>query len=106
MSDAFDPASVDVVALSPDRSTVDLVIVQSGEWTGSDTQLESLQAKIQSYVGYALDGQLVEQYPEVEGLPWRIVIDCQTGPPDALASAVFAHVAQVLPTYGGSLDVR
>jgi len=106
MSDAFDAASIDLVGLSPDGSTVELFLVQSGAWTGSDTQVGSLQAKIQNYVGYAADGQMVRQYPEVEGLPWRIVVDCQTGQPDEKSQAVFAHLAQALPTYGGGIEVR
>lgn len=106
MSDAFDPASIDLVGLTPDGSTVELFIVQCGPWTGSENQIGTLQAKIQNYVGFALDGQLESQYPEVRGLPWRIVIDSQTGEPDAKAQTVFTHLAQALPNYGGSLEVR
>jgi hypothetical protein len=106
VNDAFDSASIDLVGLSPDGSTVDLFLVQSGPWTGSEAQIGTLQAKIQNYVGFAVDGQLARQYPEVEGLPWRIVIDSQTGEPDEKAQAVFAHLARALPNYGGSLEVR
>ena len=106
MSDAFDPATIDLVGLSPDGSTVDLFLVQSSPWTGTEIQIGTLQAKIQNYVGFAVDGQMARQYPEAEGLPWRIVIDSQTGEPDAKAQAVFAHLEQALPTYGGSLEVR
>lgn len=106
VSDAFDASSIDLVGLSPDGSSVELFIVQSGPWTGSESQIGTLQAKIQNYVGYAVDGQMLRDYPEVDGLPWRIVMDCQTGEPDGRAAAVFAHLSQALPQYGGDVKVR
>jgi hypothetical protein len=42
----------------------------------------SLQDKLHAYVSYALDGQMVQMYPELSSRPWRIVIRCLTGPPD------------------------
>jgi hypothetical protein len=104
--DAFETAKIDLVGVSPDGSTVLIYLVQAGAWTGSDEQVASLQAKIQNYVGFASDGQMVRTYPEVAGLPWRIVVDCQTGPPDARSAAVLAFVDNALAQHGGSLTVQ
>jgi AAA lid domain len=96
VTDAFAEQTIDLVGVSPDGSTVLIYLVQSTAWTGSDAQVRSLQAKIQNYVGFALDGQLVRTYPKVHGLPWSIVVDCQTGPPDTRSAEVLAHAATAI----------
>lgn len=98
----FDAFKVDFVALSADGA-VELYIVQGHPWTGSDAQLNSLQAKVHNYVGYALDGQLSRDYPETVDRPWEIVVDCQAGAPDERAQYVLAELAKRLRPYGGSL---
>src|SRR5262245_30941710 len=60
----FDAGKVDLVAESAE-GIIDLVIVQDQAWTGSESQLASLQSKVQTYVSFALDGGLAEQFPEV-----------------------------------------
>jgi hypothetical protein len=106
MPDNFNDAKVDLVAQSPDGASVLLYVVQAQPWTGSDEQIASLQAKIHNYVGFVLDGQMERTYPDVAGLPWEIVIDCQTGLPDPVSEGVLGHLAEVLPRYGGSLAIR
>jgi hypothetical protein len=98
----FDAVKVEVVALSAD-GTVNLYIVQDQPWTGSDAQLNSLQAKVHNYVGYALDGQLARDYPETVGKPREIVVDCQSGAPDDRTQHLLAELAKRLGPYGGSL---
>jgi Family of unknown function (DUF6572) len=98
----FDAVKVDVVSLSSD-GTVELYIVQDHQWTGSDAQLNSLQAKVHNYVGYALDGQLARDYPETVDKPWQIVVHCQTGAPDERTQYVLSELTKRLRPYGGSL---
>lgn len=101
----FDPNRVDVVAESAE-GIIELVIVQDQRWTGSAAQTSSLQAKVQTYVSFAVDGPLVQQFPEAAGRPWRIVINCLSGQPDKRTQATLDMVASRLPEYGGSLLVR
>jgi hypothetical protein len=101
----FDADKVDVVAESAD-GLIELVIVQDQPWTGSDSQLSSLQAKVQTYVSFALDGGLSQQFPEAAGRPWCIVINCLTGQPDNRTASVLDVLATRLPEHGGSLLVR
>lgn len=75
-------------------------------WTGSDAQLESLQAKVQTYVAFALDGELAERFPEAIGKPWRIVVNCLAGEPDSRTAQVLDVLGTRLPDHGGSLLVR
>lgn len=101
----FDAGSVDLVAESAD-GIVELVIVQDQQWTGSDAQLASLQEKVQTYVSFAIDGGLAQQFPEVAGRPWRIVVNCLSGEPDERTNGSLEVLASRLPEYGGSLLVR
>lgn len=80
-----------------------LFIVRDEPWSGSDEELLSLQQKIHSYVGFAADGQLVEQYPETAGSPWQIVIRSFGGEPDPRSIRLIDELAQRIPSYGGSL---
>lgn len=86
--------------------TVELHLVQSSDWTGSEAQLQSFQQKIQTYVAYALDGGLVAAYPETQGLPWRIVVHSQAGPPDPRTQQVIGLLGTRLPRYGGTIATR
>jgi hypothetical protein len=101
----FDPGKVDLVAESAD-GVMEIMVVQDQQWTGSDAQLTSLQDKVQTYVSFALDGGLVQQFPEADGRPWRIVINCLTGDPDERTKASLDVLASRLHDYGGSLLVR
>jgi hypothetical protein len=99
----FDPTKVDLVALTPNKSTVQLYIVQDAPWTGSDEQLPSLQDKVHTHVSYAVDGQLARDHPRVTALPWQIVLDCQAGGPDARTTAALAELAALVTRHGGNL---
>jgi hypothetical protein len=105
-SPLFDPAKVDLVTLSPDETTVELVIVADSGWSGSDEQIRSLQEKIQTYVGFAVDGHLAASYPDVADRPWTIVLRCGGDPPDARTAEVLERTAGPVRSYGGDLQVR
>ena len=102
----FDPLKVDLVALASDGAAVEVIIVNDSPWTGSDAQIMSLQQKIQAYVGFVLDGQMVATYPDTDGLPWRIVIVAQAGPPDPRSADVISRVADKVREFGGDLLLR
>ena len=101
----FDASKVDLVAESAD-GVIELVIVADAPWTGSHAQLSSLQDKVQTYVSFALDGQMERSFPEAAGRPWRIVVAAQAGGPDERTSSVLHTLADRLPQYGGSLLIR
>lgn len=99
----FDASKIDLVATTPDGATVELIIVNDTPWTGSDAQVRSLQEKIHNYVGYAADGQLIDAFPHLSSLPWRIVIKDLAGPPDLRTQDVITKVAEVVRRHGGDL---
>jgi hypothetical protein len=99
----FDATKVDAVAVTPEEDAVLLYIFEREGWTGADEQLLSLQEKIQTYVGHAVDGQLLRDYPETAHLPWRIVIESQAGPPDSRSAEMIDRLADPVRRYGGDL---
>lgn len=101
----FDPSKVDLVSIAAD-GTVELGLVQANAWTGSEAQVNSFQEKIQTYVSYAVDGGMVEAYPQTQGLPWRIVVHSQAGDPDPNTQHVIGALATRLSAYGGAIESR
>ena len=101
----FDPTQVDVIGESRD-GVIELIVVRAHPWTGSEAEVASLQAKVQTYVSFALDGGLLEQLPETAGKPWRIVVNSLAGEPDSRTRQVLEVLATRLPLHGGSLLLR
>ena len=71
------PNVVDLIL--PEGDAVVLVMIEKRRW-GSATQLHELEEKLNRYLGYVLDGYLVRHYPEWEGSPVEIRIDCVEAP--------------------------
>jgi hypothetical protein len=96
------PTVVDLVSLSPDAATCLLHIIEVEQW-GKHPNPENLNAKLMSYIAFALDGQLVATYPEVEGLQVAIEIDCYFRLARSAESDLRA-VKQLVASYG--IDLR
>ena len=47
-----------------------------GAWNGGPEQFRQIEEKINRYMGYVLDGHLVTHYPQYEGRPVAIRLDC------------------------------
>ena len=74
------PAMMDLITTDPASGSVVLVMVESRAWGASTQQLRQIEEKINRYLGYALDGFLVEQYPQYEGRKVTIRLDCSERP--------------------------
>jgi len=86
MSGIADTNILDVVAQDAD-GTYMLVMIEDRPWDTDPIQAEQLQEKINTYANYILDGSFTRQYPETEGRPVRIRLDCTESP-----TGHFAHV--------------
>jgi hypothetical protein len=82
------PNVVDLVMSHPESGEVMLIVVHNDVWTGSPEELRLLGAKLDTYASYALDGQLVDDFPQHEGKPVRIQLDCLAKPTGAVAAAL------------------
>jgi len=67
---------IDVVAHDPKTDEVTLVLVEQRPWGDRGELLPGLQCKFSTYLTYALDGQLVADYPQFSGKPIRFDLRC------------------------------
>lgn len=71
---------IDIVVHDPKTDTVILCMVEVRDWGDAGALLPDLQAKFDTYLTYALDGQLGEDYPEVAGKPLRFELRTECPP--------------------------
>jgi hypothetical protein len=70
------PEVIDVVAHDPKTDEVMLVMVEGRSWGDRGELLPELQNKFSTYLTYALDGQLAEDYPQFAGKRIRFELRC------------------------------
>jgi hypothetical protein len=76
---------IDFVARTTDGDAL-LVAVEGREWDGSVEQLYELQEKVNRYVSFALEGEMVERYPHFAGRSVTIELRAVSAPDPATAS--------------------
>ncbi len=67
-----DASTIDFVAHDPKRDEVLLVMVHEQAWGGSGHGLPALQAKFNTYLAFATDGQFTAAYPQLSRKPIHI----------------------------------
>ncbi len=76
------PGVLDALGRDGETGEVVLVMLEPRPWNGGETQLIQLQEKLNSYLSFALDGEMVEQLPQLVGVPVRIQLACAEPPPE------------------------
>jgi hypothetical protein len=71
---------IDLITLDAESDEVVLVMIERRPWGASDRQFAQIEEKINRYLGYVLDGFLVQQYPKYEGKRVRLRLDCAEAP--------------------------
>lgn len=92
------PKVVDLISLDRERDEVVLLMLEQRPWGSTPEQLRQLEAKFNGYLGYALDGFLAAQYPDYQGKPVCIRLDCVMTPGEeerAMFSAMQRFAASV-----------
>ncbi|HEV2787676.1 MAG TPA: DUF6572 domain-containing protein [Solirubrobacteraceae bacterium] len=78
------PEEIDVIAEDVDGSAL-LSIVQTGPWSKDGARERNrLKRKLNVYLRYALEGQMVATYPSLAGRPVVIALMYDEQPPAAL----------------------
>ncbi len=77
-----EPDVIDVVSHDPKTDAVVLSMVEERDWGEEGALLPELQAKLNTYLAYVLDGQLAKDYPQVAGKPVRIRLHYTHAPGD------------------------
>lgn len=72
---------VDFIAKGKSPNEWKMVLVEEGPWAGPiDDQLRRIQGRIYDCIDAALDGQLMEKFPESKGKRVVIQLDCYNVP--------------------------
>lgn len=100
-----DPSVVDAAGV--DRATGEVVLTVADAWTWDDsrTHLLVLQEKINRYLGFVGDGELLENYPASEGRAVRIDVVFKHRP-GAEGERFLDQAAEVVAANGFSLTWR
>lgn len=93
------PAVIDLITADADGETVILVMIERRPWGASAQQFKQIEEKVNRYMGYALDGFLVEHYPQHREKQVRIRLDCAEEPQGEAAKFV-AAMEQTIERYG------
>jgi len=96
---------IDIVAHDDKAGEVALIMLESRPWDDSEEQLFQLQEKLNTYLSFALDGEMAESYPDLVKLPLRVQIDCVTRPEGATLDFL-SHVHDQIAFQGIKLEVR
>ena len=98
------PNVIDLIAHDPKREIWTLVIVEEREWDGSVGRMREIQAKVEAYLEFALDGPMTEKYPDSAGKAKRIEFTCWTQPEGSTAEFL-GKLAQFVRNYGMEFQV-
>ena len=71
---------IDFVAHDPKTDSVILCMCEARDWGDRGALLPELQQKFSTYLAYALDGQLLEDYPAMSGKPIRFELRTHFAP--------------------------
>jgi hypothetical protein len=74
------PAIVDLIELDRETGHVVLAMIERRGWDCSQGQFKQIEEKLNRYMGYVLDGHLTSHYPQYDGRPVRIRLDCAHAP--------------------------
>jgi hypothetical protein len=95
---------IDFLGFDKNAGEVLLKMVETRPWTPGSAQLFQLQEKLNAYLSFALDGEMLEAYPQFAQKPVRVRLECATAPgPDE--SAFFQHVYEQTLLQGIAFDV-
>jgi hypothetical protein len=96
-----DPGAIDDVRV-PRRGAIELVVHHDGRWDGADQRQVLLQEKVNRYLEYVVDGDLVADNPAARGRRWVVVVET-AAEPDARTQAYLRAADRELRRAGGGV---
>ena len=90
------PRGLDALAFDGETGEAVLIMVEPRPWDGSEQRLFQLQEKVNSYLSFALDGEMTDAFPHLAGKPVRLQLDCAVAPDsmtEHFITAVREHIA-------------
>ena len=78
------PAVIDFLKFDAQAGRVHLVLFERKPWDLNSEQPFLLQEKLNAYLSFVLDGEMLEVYPAFQGKPICICLECAEAPPNEL----------------------
>lgn len=100
------PQIIDLIASDPESREVVLVVIERRPWGSVPNQLQQFDEKLNRYMTYVLDNFLVKQYPQYEGVPVRIQINCAERPTEEHVLRFLEGVGMVCEQNGLNFAVK
>jgi hypothetical protein len=89
---------IDLVSHNPQTDIVSLGMIEERDWDGSEQRILELEAKIQNYFSFIVDGQLRRLYPDYVDKPVEMRLFC-SNLPDSSAEAFLNQVREKLSEF-------
>jgi hypothetical protein len=99
------PSVIDLITVDPASGRLRLVMVERRAWGTDPQQLRQIEEKINRYMGYVLDGFLLEHHPEYQGKEVEIQLECAE-PPHAEAARFVEAAGHAIRSHGLDLVVN
>jgi hypothetical protein len=99
------PHVIDIISHDANTGTVTLIMLEPRPWDGSEIRLFQLQEKINAYLSFALDGEMLEAYPQFAGQKVCLQLDC-AGMPDSDVVGFLSTVRDQIAFQGIDFQVR
>lgn len=98
---------IDLLVTDKEKNFVRLIIADHLDWEEFDEgdHLELLQDKINAYLHFVEDGQLIRTRPDLEGVPVVIRVDAKY-PPSKEASKFYRLAGPLVAEAGVSLELH
>jgi hypothetical protein len=100
------PDKIDLFITDKDKAHVLLVITDHLDWEEFDEEfhLELLQDKLNAYLHFIEDGELIKTRPDLEGLPITIRVDAKY-PPSSEATNFYRQAGPMVAQAGAALEL-
>lgn len=95
---------IDLLGFHHASGEVVLTMVETRPWAEGSPQLYQLQEKLNAYLSFILDGEMLEAYPQFAGKPVRVRLECAT-PPGPGEMAFLQHVHEQTGLQGIAFEV-
>ncbi len=95
---------IDFMGFDQTSSEVLLTMVELRPWKPESPQLFQLQEKLNAYLSFILDGEMLESYPQFAQKPVRLRLECAT-PPGPEETAFLQHVYEQTLLQGIAFEV-
>lgn len=74
------PDVIDLVTHDPATDEIVVIMIEDRTWSVDPEQVDQLLRKINTYLHFIEDGDLVEHFPQAAGKPVRMQLDCNEAP--------------------------